>query len=43
MGREVLDEAAKALRPGVTGDEIDRIVHDACMERDCYPVSDMLV
>jgi hypothetical protein len=37
MGREVLDVAGKALRPGVTTDEIDRIVHEACMERDCYP------
>ncbi|RLN61899.1 hypothetical protein BBJ28_00021089 [Nothophytophthora sp. Chile5] len=36
-GREVLDIAGKALRPGVTGDEIDKIVHKACMERDCYP------
>lgn len=37
MGREVLDTAAKGLRPGVTTDEIDRIVHEACIERDCYP------
>lgn len=37
MGREVLDVAGKALRPGITTDEIDRIVHDACVERDCYP------
>ena len=37
MGREVLDVAGKALRPGVTTDEIDRIVHEACMERQCYP------
>jgi methionyl aminopeptidase len=37
MGREVLDVAGRALRPGVTTDEIDRVVHEACMERDCYP------
>ena len=37
MGREVLDVAGNALRPGVTTDEIDRVVHEACMERDCYP------
>ncbi len=37
MGREVLDIAGKALRPGVTTDEIDRIVHEACIERECYP------
>eukprot|EP00960_Hanusia_phi_P053992 762517-Hanusia_phi.AAC.2 len=37
LGREVLDIAARFLRAGVTGDEIDRIVHAACMERNCYP------
>lgn len=37
LGREVLDEAAKAIAVGVTTDEIDRIVHEACIERDCYP------
>uniref|UniRef100_A0A0K0DNP2 Methionine aminopeptidase n=1 Tax=Angiostrongylus cantonensis TaxID=6313 RepID=A0A0K0DNP2_ANGCA len=37
LGREVLDEAAKACVPGVTTDEIDRVVHEACIERNCYP------
>jgi methionyl aminopeptidase len=37
MGREVLDTAGRALRPGVTTDEIDRVVHEACIERDLYP------
>lgn len=37
LGREVLDEAAKAVGVGVTTDEIDRVVHEACLERDCYP------
>lgn len=37
MGREVLDIAGRALKPGVTTDEIDKIVHDACIERGCYP------
>jgi methionyl aminopeptidase len=37
MGREVLDIAGKAIRVGVTTDEIDRVVHEACIERDCYP------
>lgn len=37
MGREVLDEGGKACRVGVTTDEIDRVIHEACMERDCYP------
>ncbi|KAG7401865.1 Methionine aminopeptidase 1 [Phytophthora boehmeriae] len=36
-GREILDIAGKALRPGITGDEIDKIVHQACIERGCYP------
>lgn len=33
LGREVLDEAAQAIAPGVTTDEIDRVVHEACIER----------
>lgn len=37
LGREVLDEAAKAIAIGVTTDEVDRVVHEACIERDCYP------
>lgn len=37
LGREVLNEAAKAISVGVTTDEIDRVVHEACIERDCYP------
>lgn len=37
LGREVLDLAGRALRVGATGDEIDAIVHDACIERGCYP------
>ena len=32
-GREVLDEAHRIVKPGVTTDEIDRVVHDACIER----------
>lgn len=34
LAREVLDIAAAAAKPGVTTDHIDKIVHDACMERD---------
>lgn len=37
LGREVLDLAAAAIRPGITTDEIDRIVHEATIARDCYP------
>jgi len=35
--REVLDIGARAVRPGITTDEIDRIVHEATIERNCYP------
>ena len=34
LAREVLDIAASALKPGVTTDEIDKIVHEACIERE---------
>ncbi|KAJ2782639.1 Methionine aminopeptidase 1 [Coemansia javaensis] len=37
LGREVLDAAARAIRVGVTTDEIDRIVHEATIERGAYP------
>ncbi|KAL5283161.1 METAP1 family protein [Megaselia abdita] len=37
LGRECLDEAARAIEVGVTTDEVDRIVHEAAIERDCYP------
>jgi len=37
LARECLDEGAKACGIGVTTDEIDRIVHEAAIERDCYP------
>ena len=37
MGREVLDMGGRALRVGVTTNENDRVIHEACMERDCYP------
>jgi methionyl aminopeptidase len=34
---EVLAEGARAIRPGVTTDEIDRIVHEAYIARGGYP------
>jgi len=34
---EILSLAGKVARPGVTTDEIDRVVHEACIERNCYP------
>jgi len=37
LGREVLDIAARFMRAGVTGDEIDRIVYQACVDRQIYP------
>jgi len=37
LGREVLDIAAAAVRPGITTDEIDEIVHNATIERNAYP------
>jgi len=36
-GREVLDIAGSAVGVGVTTDELDRIVHEASIERNCYP------
>ena len=33
LAREVLDEAAKIIKPGVTGDEIDRVVHEVTQSR----------
>lgn len=32
-----MDEAAKVMTVGTTTDEVDRIVHEACIDRDCYP------
>lgn len=37
LAREVLNEGRKLVKPGTTTDEIDRVIHDACMERNCYP------
>ncbi|KAJ8520430.1 hypothetical protein ONZ45_g2783 [Pleurotus djamor] len=37
LAREVLDLAASHVRPGITTDEIDEIVHNACIERNSYP------
>ncbi|KAH8554298.1 methionine aminopeptidase [Umbelopsis sp. PMI_123] len=35
--KEVLEIGAAAIRPGVTTDEIDAIVHQATIERNAYP------
>lgn len=37
IGREVLDIAGNAVAVGVTGDELDRIVHDETVKRGAYP------
>jgi len=37
LGREVLDICGKAVRVGITTDEIDRIAHEAIIERNAYP------
>jgi len=37
LGREVLDLVGRALKPGVTGDYLDRVVYHACCEREIYP------
>lgn len=35
--REVLDIAGAAIRPGITTDEIDNIVHEETLKRGAYP------
>lgn len=37
IGREIVDAAHRAIKPGVTTDEIDRIVHDKHLEYNAYP------
>ncbi|KAK0516300.1 hypothetical protein JMJ35_000903 [Cladonia borealis] len=37
LSREVLDIAAREVKPGVTTDHIDEVVHKACIERNAYP------
>ncbi|KAJ7219241.1 methionine aminopeptidase [Mycena pura] len=37
ISREILDLAAAAVRPGITTDELDEIVHNATIERNAYP------
>jgi len=34
LTREVLDVAAREIKPGVTTDQIDEVVHNACIERN---------
>lgn len=37
LSREVLDIAAREVKPGVTTDYIDEVVHKACIERNVSP------
>lgn len=37
-GREVLDIVAAEVRPGVTTDYLDEVVHKACIEREVCEV-----
>ncbi|KAL2610141.1 hypothetical protein R1flu_028714 [Riccia fluitans] len=37
IARDVLDAAARAVRPGVTTDELDEIVHEATIAAGAYP------
>lgn len=37
VAAEVLIEVGKAVAPGVTTDELDRVGHDACIARGAYP------
>eukprot|EP00882_Tetradesmus_deserticola_P008357 GHRQ01008814.1.p1 GENE.GHRQ01008814.1~~GHRQ01008814.1.p1 ORF type:complete len:202 (+),score=66.46 GHRQ01008814.1:1308-1913(+) len=42
VGREVLDAAAAVVRPGITTDEIDRVVSEVARHLDCCSVSTVL-
>ena len=37
ISREVIEEGIKIAKVGTTTDEIDRVIHDACIERNSYP------
>jgi len=37
IAREVLDAAARAVRPGITTDELDEVVHEATIAAGGYP------
>jgi len=37
MAREVLDIAASHIKPGITTDELDEIVHNETIKRNAYP------
>jgi methionyl aminopeptidase len=37
LAREVLDAAVQMVKVGVTTDEIDKLVHEETIKRNCYP------
>ncbi|KAK9780716.1 putative Methionine aminopeptidase [Seiridium cardinale] len=37
LAREVLDITAAELKPGITTDFLDKVCHEACVERKSYP------
>lgn len=37
VSREILDATAKHIKPGITTDELDEILHRECIKRNCYP------
>lgn len=37
LGREILDAGGAAVKPGITTDEIDRIIHEETIKRGGYP------
>ena len=38
IAREVLDAAARVIRPGITTDEIDAVVHEATVSAGVFPL-----
>ena len=39
---EILDLASRALKPGVTGDFLDRVVYHACCERKVHTSAQLM-
>ena len=37
LGRQILDTVARHIRPGITTDALDKIVHAKALELNCYP------
>lgn len=37
LARQAMDTVAQAVAPGITTDELDRIVHETAIELECYP------